>query len=244
MRSSLPNTNIVYDGPRKEEMQEFLDFMYEIRKQNPNMIFTGDTVYSQLRDRGLPRSERDEFGKGLDVRRFFDRWQNDFKGRKTWTGVTRNFWYWFQFVNGTRDEKEFIKLYIPINMPHLYEGVKQLFDFIDREGIQHQSKVGQNMRIDNVIVRLKKGDIASANKIIDFINNNPYLRTGLNKNNQWFANCSLSTTRFNKKDHHKMVFFIKPVAGLKVRYIATKLPGSTSSRFCKHQRSEIVAIDP
>ena len=183
MRSSLPNTNIVYDGPRKEEMQEFLDFMYEIRKQNPNMIFTGDTVYSQLRDRGLPRSDRDEFGKGLDVRRFFDRWQNDFKGRKTWTGVTRNFWYWFQFVNGTRDEKEFIKLYIPINMPHLYEGVKQLFDFIDREGIQHQSKVGQNMRIDNVIVRLKKGDIASANKIIDFINNNPYLRTGLNKNN-------------------------------------------------------------
>ena len=183
MKSELPNTSLVYDGPRKEEMQKFLDFMYEIRKQNPNMIFTGNTVYSQLRDGGLPRSERDEFGKGLDVRRFFDRWQKDFKGRKTWTGVTSNFWYWFQFVNGTRGEKEFIKLYIPINMPHLYEGVKQLFDFIDREGIQHQSKVGQNMRIDNVIVRLKKGDVDSALKIIDFINNNRYLKTGLNKNN-------------------------------------------------------------
>ena len=40
------SVHIVYDGPRKEEMQEFLDFMYEIRKQNPNMIFTGDTIFS------------------------------------------------------------------------------------------------------------------------------------------------------------------------------------------------------
>ena len=58
-----------------------------------------------------------------------------------------------------------------------------IFDFIDKNNIRTQSKIGQVMRVDNVIVRLDANDIESAKKIIDFIHRTPYLRDGMNKVN-------------------------------------------------------------
>ena len=180
--SSLPNTS--YDQSKKAEMQEFLEYMYAIKYCNPNLKFDEKIVYNQLKNRNLPDSEKNEYGEGIDVRRFFSRWEENFKNKNVNAFCDEVNWkYWFQFVNKLGYQDEFIKLYIPINMPHLYEGVNELFDFIANEGIIHQSKVASFTRIDNVIVRLRKGDWESAFKIIDFINNNKYLKTGLNKNN-------------------------------------------------------------
>ncbi len=179
------NNKYDFDPSKRKEMQEFLDFIYTITIQNPNENINSSAIYNQLIFRGLSPNEKTENGVGINTRQFFDRWKERFASRRNVSAFCdeKNFEEWFQFVNGNVREGEFIKLYIPINTPHLYEGVNQLFDFIASENIEHESKVGEIARIDNVIVRLRKGDKTSAQKIIDFINSNKYLKTGLNKNN-------------------------------------------------------------
>ena len=184
MNRELPNTNIKFDGPRKNEMQEFLDFIYTIKLQNPSLILNSGIIYNQLAYRGLSRSEKNDLDySGVDVGHFFNRWERNFKGKNVEAFCNKEDPRWFQFYNNMDFQNEYIKLYVPINLPHLYEGVNQLFDFIDREGIEHASKVSNIMRVDNVIILLRLEDIEDANKIIAFINNNKYLKTGLNKNN-------------------------------------------------------------
>ena len=166
------NNKYDFDPSKRKEMQEFLDFIYTITIQNPNVNINFGAIYNQLIFRGLSPNEKTENGVGINTRQFFDRWKERFASRRNVSAFCdeKNFEEWFQFVNGNVREGEFIKLYIPINTPHLYEGVNQLFDFIASENIEHESKVGEIARIDNVIVRLRKGDKTSAQKIIDFIN--------------------------------------------------------------------------
>ncbi len=189
MSSSLPDTNLVPDKTNNREIEEFLNNAYILARSNPSTYITGDMIYSLLKDYHLKQNEVDQYGRGIDTRYMFERWENNFKNRKTKAFCDEvNFKYWFQFINDMRvpykgERVEYIKLYIPIDYNHLEEGVNELFSFLERERIPHLSKVGSKMRVDNVIVRLRKGDVTSAKKVIDFVGSNLYLRNGLNSCN-------------------------------------------------------------
>ena len=182
------------DNPRLNEMQSFITYLYTIRVQNPNINFDENVVYRELCKAGLKRNQFTPQYELISNEFLFDKWINRFdnfqnKSEKLDVFVDPDWSYFIQFtskqnyVKMMHLRKQFIKLYIPIDFQHLFEGVNQLFDFIKEQDIKHLSKVSKKIRSDNVIVRLGSDDLEGAKKIIDFVNSNPYFKDGLNKSN-------------------------------------------------------------
>ena len=121
-----------------------------------------------------------EKNRSLKNNRFmFEKWFDRFSHDDFYRAFCDPNWsYFFQFVSNNQREDQFIKLYIPIDYEHLYEGANILFDYIKTLGAKTFSKISQNVRSDNVIVRLKKDDYYNALKIINFVNSNEYLKSG------------------------------------------------------------------
>lgn len=91
------------------------------------------------------------------------------------------------FANGNLSGNE-VKLYIPLDAQHLQEGANQIFDFISKTSIQHQSKIADKIRNDNIVIRVN--NLNDAQTIINFVNSNNYLREGLIKVNPFLSNCN------------------------------------------------------
>lgn len=186
MSDNLPNTSFYYDMSTAKGMDAFLKHIHTIVKCNPELSMNPEIIYNELKFNNLKNVEVDRYSQGISVEHFFENWRQRFIGRKNLKAFRdeARFPYFFQFVNPIKhDTGEYIKLYIPLDYEHLYEGVNQIFDFLDREGIEHESKVSKQMRVDNVIIRLRADDFDNANKIIDFINSNSKIKGGLNRVN-------------------------------------------------------------
>ncbi len=176
--------SLFYDSSRKNEMQAFLDRIYQISKQNSNIKINKNVIYNQLRYGLLPKGELDGRGRGKSNRQFFEKWSRDFSYKRNVNAFCDELTnpYWFQFTNKLPIGKDYIKLYISINAPHMYRAVSELFSFIEEQNIFHISQVSCEARLDNVIIRLGKNDIKSLEKIIEYINSNKYIKSGLNEN--------------------------------------------------------------
>ena len=184
MSNELPNTSLFFDNSKKKDMQSFLDRIYTIAIQNPNVNINKGLVYNQLRYGLLPEKEKNHIGEGVNNRQFFSRWEDEFMHVSNIDAFCDyRFHYWFLFTNDLEGQSDYIKIYVPINAPHLYKSVAELFEFIANENIVHASKVAEEARLDNVIIRIAKDDTKALNRILNFINSNKYIRTGLNKNN-------------------------------------------------------------
>lgn len=70
-------------------------------------------------------------------------WREHFKNIKNINAFRSDNWrYFFQFTNGDLlEDTSYIKLYIPIDSEHLYEGINELFEFMAENDIKHLSKV-------------------------------------------------------------------------------------------------------
>lgn len=186
MSDNLPNTSFYYDLSTAKEMDSFLKYINTIAKSNPELYISSNIIYNELKHNNLRKAEIDNYSQGISTEHFFEIWRQKFSGRNNLLAFRDevNLPYFFQFINQIKnDSGEYIKLYIPLDYDHLLDGVNEIIDFLDREEIEYESKVSANMRVDNVTIRLKASDFDNANKIIDFISNNPKIRGGLNKNN-------------------------------------------------------------
>ena len=177
--------NIFYDLVRSNEMDSFLKKLYRISVEG-NIKLTSSMIYNLMKDYGLKSSDFEQPGKPKDVMPYFENWQNVFQNAQSMhVFVDQKSSGFCQFVSNDslKKSKKFIKLYIPIDYKHLYNGVIDLFSFIDKSEISHESKVSHNTRSDNVIIRLREDDYQSAKKIINYINSNQYIKEGLNVTN-------------------------------------------------------------
>ncbi len=98
--------------------------------------------------------------------------------------VASNWTYFCQFIskdNQARMSREHIKVYIPLDAQHIEFGAKIIFDFLEKNHISHVSKIGREIRFDDVVVRLVNPE--DAKKLIQFVNSVPYLQEGLIKAN-------------------------------------------------------------
>ena len=178
------DNNIKLDGPRIEEIDSFLKYIYEIKKSNPNFAINEHLVYREMERYGLKEEDLSKNRALSSVEDLFPKWQERYRSHNGIDVIRAENWrYFLQFTNDYFYDDEYLKLYIPIDKNHLYEGANILFDYIESLGVSHVSKIAQEIRSDNVIVRLKKDDYDSAMKIIDFVTNNQYLKNGLNKTN-------------------------------------------------------------
>lgn len=183
---------IVYDTPRKAEIESFLNFIYEIKKSNPSLKIDKSLVYRELNRYALKKGDMTDKRELYNNRYLFGRWFDTFYPIENINAYCDSNWPdFFQFLNGNiEDDKEFLKLYIPIDAKHLETGVNVLFKYIASLNITHCSKVSEKVRSDNVIIRLKKGDYYNAMRIINYVNSNPYIKKGLNKTNPFVPTIS------------------------------------------------------
>lgn len=110
----------------------------------------------------------------------FTDWSRDFKDSKNiraFYDMHHETFYQFKNRYDELKTKTAIKLYIPMDTDHIYEGVKQLFTYIDNEDIPNASKIRNKITMDNVVIRVNT--IEEAEKIINYVNNNEYIKEGL-----------------------------------------------------------------
>ncbi len=70
-----------------------------------------------------------------------------------------------------------VKVYIPLNPTFIRYGVTKIFDFLIKNNIKQISKVAKTERKDEIVIRLL--NVNDAKALIDFINEDPYLKRGL-----------------------------------------------------------------
>lgn len=186
----MASSTFVYDKPRLSEINSFLNYIYDIKRYNKDLEITENIVYHELCRYALSASDKDSEGFGKSNEEMFEKWAERFQNVRNIKAFCSEDWkYFFQFVNwNSNEEDEYIKLYIPLKLDHLYEGANILFDYLSSENIQHCSKISKKTRSDNVIIRLQKDDYPNAMKIINFIKTHPYFQDGLNKTNPFVPN--------------------------------------------------------
>ena len=181
----MMENKVVLDPPKKRDIEYFLKYIYDLRKDNSDLSINKDFVYRELCRYGLKADDMFEDRSLKNNNYLFGRWFDTFYPVKNINAYCNPNWsYFFQFVNGNfNNDAEFIKLYIPIDSKHLEESVNRLFKHIAALGIEHCSKVSQEVRSDNVVIRLRKGDYYNAMKIINFVHSDEYIKNSLNKTN-------------------------------------------------------------
>lgn len=167
-------------------MNNFLTRIKNIVRHNPELLNGNfkDFLYSELIGFNLGSGEPFK-----NMEHLFDDWiyRNRNKDNLQ-TFVSEKYPYFCQFANANAVNiaGEAIKLYIPLNENRLYEGANRLFDFIDKEHVHHNSKIGKKIRNDNVVVRVS--NMEEAIKVIEFVKNDPYIQDGLMNTNPFTIN--------------------------------------------------------
>ncbi len=173
-----------YDKPKLQEMNQFLEFISDLKEENPDLVVDESFVYTELKRYGLGLKDTDEKGFPITCKEFFNKWMDYYKDSQSMKVLERAERPQFCFFeHGEPRLFDYIKLYIPIDKEHLLEGTKQLFDYIESLEVEHFSKVAWTTRSDNVTVRLYPKDYDKALQIIDYVNKNEYIKAGLHGTN-------------------------------------------------------------
>lgn len=149
---------------------------------NKDMVYSF-LIQGNVKQRDLEKNVNFEWGYSLTERNssnnFFGRWIEKFKNSiNMQVFCAANWKYFCQFIGGNDvDPIKCVKLYIPLDYEHLYEGVNKIFSFLSSNNISHHSKVASKIRFDNVVVRL--GNLEDARKLQEFIDNDRYIQNGL-----------------------------------------------------------------
>lgn len=183
MNDMLNKGKLKYDSPRYSEIFVFLNHILSIARSNPNMYLSDSLVYNELKKFTLTKKDLNQYGQPKSSEHLFKVWINDFMHVKNINVFNSDNWkYWCQFTNnGYADE--YIKIYVPLDGEGLYDCVGDIFRFMAKHNMSHQSKVGRELRNDNVVIRLHKGDEKSLRLLIDYIKTNPRIQCHLNRTN-------------------------------------------------------------
>ncbi len=189
---------------KEARVNEILYYWRDIAKENPNYSFnnslSSDRIYHDLIFRGVPLSDRRVNISVEESRQHpnyfinsefespyagpnspFNNWIKYYaRSDKTDVFISPNWTYFCQFVSKdgkARRAREHLKVYIPLDSNHVEDGARLIFNFLEDNNISHGSKIGKKIRFDNIVVRLVNPE--DVDKLINFVNNNAYLREGL-----------------------------------------------------------------
>ena len=166
---------------RMNRMDKFIKYIAEIARYNPDFQINTNLVYGELIINDIDYEDRK-----YDISYFFDKWIERFKNVPNIDVKNTENWKYFCQFNNYKNMKNFkmedaIKMYIPLKAEYIYEGANMIFDFLSQENIEHLSKIGSEVRMDNIVVRVF--NVNDAMKLQQFIINNNYIRNGLLKSN-------------------------------------------------------------
>lgn len=159
-----------------QQIDDFLKMWRDVAMENPNFSFLEHrkTVYHYLTRLGVS-----DYDQNLTINEsIFPNWTKRFaKTENISCFVSKTWQYFCQFVNHCNPSNDNIKVYIPLDSAHIYEGANMIFDFLAKNNIRHDSKIGKHIRFDDIVVRLDT--VESAEELLNFINGNSYIKEGL-----------------------------------------------------------------
>ena len=160
------------------EVLIFLNYIYEFY---PDLNDRG--VYDLLCKYGLAESDK---SKNIKNEGYFDyfisRISSTFKHTSAFCDEKWKNFCQFENIN-KKEPKSYIKIYIPIKYSHVLKSTIKIFNFLDSNNIFHRSKISDAIRSDNIVVRLENDDYDSLKKLLNFMENDNYIKQGLNKCN-------------------------------------------------------------
>lgn len=167
----------------KEIVQKFLDMVIELVHSNPSLHITDRFIYAQLVSFRL--------GNNVipfqNVEKYFRNWISNFQGHPVIEVYRDKKNPYICHFSSKREADSNIKLYIPFKENYIKDAVIELFSFLTKENIVHDSKVLSSVRNDNVVVKVST--IEDANRIVKFIKGNSYLSEGLLNANPFLIPC-------------------------------------------------------
>ena len=137
---------------------------------------TPDNLYYFLTTYNIPNEDRD-----FKVKPLFNEWIDYFKDNpniKVFNSPSLK--YFCQFVNYPNDQQPLsnpIKMYLHIGSKDILEVGKLIFDFLAQNNIIHNSKIGSDIRLDDIVIRVYSKD--DYYKIKDFIQKTPRIKNAL-----------------------------------------------------------------
>lgn len=163
---------------RAQEIDNVLKDLYisNINLHQKDTELTEKMVYHYLTKLGLPQSERNK-----RINDLFPDWVETFINFPNIDVFNSPDWKYFcQFTNG-EVEPDCIKMYISLDSSHIRQGAKIIFDFLAANNIKHRSKIGSDVRTDDIVIRLSSPD--DAKKLSHYISNSNYIKSGMLKVN-------------------------------------------------------------
>ena len=153
----------------------FLKMWRDVAIENPEIDFTQNEnmIYHYLTRLNVPLKERNVV---LD-NYLFPKWLNRYSNINNIRCRLHGNNYFCAFFNEQGVQKEYIKVYIPLDSEHIYDGANKILDYLTRNNIKHQSKVAKHIRFDNFVVRLH--NIDDLDNLINFVNSDAYIKEGL-----------------------------------------------------------------
>ncbi len=120
----------------------------------------------------------------------FDDWINHFKNIPNIKVFVQDNWRYFcQFTNDDYNQispHNMIKMYIPVDDKHINEAAKRIFTFMSENNMIHHSKIGSEVRFDDIVIRIDSKE--NAKKIEDFVMRDQYIMEGMMKPNPFAFN--------------------------------------------------------
>ena len=145
-------------------------------KLNSNLSF--DTVYFELTKGLISNKERN-----YKVNQIFSNFVSHFQNKKNIKVFVDPSWKYFCQFKNTKSNNNYelsnpIKMYLSVNSKNLYDISCIIFEFLERNNIYHESKIGSEIRSDGIVIRVfsKKDEQIIRN----FINNNNFIKRNLN----------------------------------------------------------------
>ena len=160
-------------------MDFFIKAMADGIKQGYNI--DKDIVYANLIRLGTGKIDKDNF----DIHDMFSDWINEFKDVNNIDVFVSKKSNYFCIFENENEESIYaynkIKMYIPLDKEHIYEGANRLFKFMAENNMSHNSKIARKVRFDDIVLRIDSKSDAS--KIEEFVMNDKYIQEGMIKHN-------------------------------------------------------------
>ena len=186
---------------KNKRVNDFLEYWAKIAKENPQIDFNSksiqNAIYNELIFLGVKKEDKkvnlrdnlsptkfkstNSLSEDINIDSAFNNWLTYYKdSNKLNAFVNPNWAYFCQFISKNRTAEkaqEHIKIYVPLDSNHIEGGAKMIFDFLSFNNISHLSKIGKNIRFDDIVIRLVNPE--DADKLINYIKSNQYLQEGL-----------------------------------------------------------------
>ena len=185
---------------RVEIIDEFLKYWKDIAKENPNLSFDNSsmdhTIYNKLIRLGVKDEDKKislntfsptnfrsnkQLSYNSTTNSAFNNWLTYYQNNDKIRVFQSPRWEYFcQFKSPNLEadyQIENIKVYVPLDSKHIEEGAKRLFNFLSINNIPHTSKIGKNIRFDDIVIRLVKKE--DADKLLSYIKSDNYIQEGL-----------------------------------------------------------------